>query len=79
MPENIPILVGIGELDESVPVESVSFLEAKFGEKGKRNLTVKVYPGADHRLSADGVSYRNEFFAELSRQLQPLETPPAAR
>ncbi len=76
---NIPILVGIGELDESVPVESVRFLEATFDEKGKRNLTVKVYPGADHRLSAGGVSYRNEFFAELSRLIYPLENPPAAR
>lgn len=75
----IPILIGIGELDESVPVESVRFLEAKFDEKGKRNLTVKVYPGADHRLNADGISYRHAFFAELSRLLHPLENPPAAR
>ena len=68
---NIPVLVGIGEKDESVPVESVHFLEAKFKETGKDNLIVRVYPGADHRLSGNGVSYRNEFFAELGRLLQP--------
>jgi len=67
---NVPILVGIGEQDESVPVESVRFLEAKFKEAGKDNLIVRVYPGADHRLSGNGVSYRSEFFTELGRLLQ---------
>lgn len=67
---NIPILVGIGEQDRSVPVESVYFLETKFREAGKSNLIVRVYPGADHRLTARGVSYRNEYFAELGRLLQ---------
>jgi len=68
---NIPVLVGFGEKDESVPVESARFLEAKFKEVGKSNLILKVYPGADHRLNGNGVSYRNEFFAELSCLLQP--------
>lgn len=68
---DIPILVGIGAQDESVPVESVYFLETKFKETGKGNLIVRIYPGADHRLSANGVSYRSEFFAELGRLLQP--------
>lgn len=67
---NIPILVGIGEQDESVPVESARFLETKFKEAGKGNLIVRVYPGADHRLSGNGMSYRSEFFAELGRLLQ---------
>jgi len=67
---NIPILIGFGENDESVPVESVRFLESKFKEEGKRNLTVKVYPGADHRLNANGTSHRSDFFAELSRLLK---------
>lgn len=68
---NIPILVGIGEQDESVPVESARFLEAKFNEAGKANLILNVYPGADHRLNDKGRSYRSDFFAELSRLLQP--------
>lgn len=67
---NIPILIGIGERDESVPVESAHFLETKFKEAGKDNLIVRVYPGADHRLSGNGVSYRTDFFAELGRLLQ---------
>ncbi|ACM19300.1 hydrolase or acyltransferase, alpha/beta fold family [Geotalea daltonii FRC-32] len=62
----IPILVGIGEQDESVPVDSARFLESKFKEAGKNNLTLRVYPAADHRLNAAGTSYRGEFFAELS-------------
>lgn len=66
----ISILLGIGELDESVPVESAYFLDTKFKESGKGNLTLRVYPGADHRLNGAGVSHRSEFFAELSRLLQ---------
>ena len=83
---NIPILVGIGEEDQSVPIESVHFLEAKFKKAGKDNLIVRVYPGADHRLNANGVSYRNKFFAELGLLLQPThnisvkrDAPQAAR
>jgi pimeloyl-ACP methyl ester carboxylesterase len=67
---NIPIIVGIGEKDESVPVESALFLESKFKEAGKNNLILKVYPESDHRLNGNGNSHRNEFFAELSRLVQ---------
>ena len=63
----MPILLGMGEKDESVPVESAWFFEKKFKEVGKDNLAVRIYPGADHRLSGNGVSYRSEFFVELSR------------
>lgn len=66
----IPVLLGIGEQDGSVPVESARFLETKFKEAGKDNLVVRVYPGADHRLNRQGESYRSEFFAELGRLLQ---------
>jgi dienelactone hydrolase len=68
---NIPIIVGIGEQDESVPVESAHFLASRFKEAGKSNLILNVYPGADHRLNGNGISHRSEFFAELSRLLQP--------
>lgn len=70
---DIPILVGVGEQDESVPVESVHFLEAKFKEAGKSNLVVRTYPGADHRLTSNGISHRGDFFAELGRLLQPTQ------
>jgi len=67
---NIPIIIGIGENDQSVPVESARFLDTKFKEAGKNNLILKVYPEADHRLNGDGVSHRDELFSELSRLLQ---------
>lgn len=70
---NIPIIVGIGEQDRSVPVESARFLASQFKEAGKSNLTLIVYPGADHRLSGGGISHRSDFFAELSRLLLPAE------
>lgn len=76
---DIPILVGIGERDESVPVESARFLESKFKEAGKSNLILKVYPGADHRLGGNDISHRSEFFAELSRLLQPTHTHHSSR
>jgi pimeloyl-ACP methyl ester carboxylesterase len=72
---NIPIIVGIGEKDESVPVESALFLESKFKEAGKNNLILKVYPESDHRLNGNGISHRNEFFAELSHLLQQTHNP----
>ena len=67
---NIPVVVGIGEQDESVPVESARFLASQFKNAGKSNLILHIYPGADHRLSGNGISHRSEFFAELSRLLQ---------
>lgn len=67
---NIPVVLGIGEQDESVPVESARFLASQFKNAGKSNLILHVYPGADHRLSGNGISHRSEFFAELSRLLQ---------
>jgi alpha-beta hydrolase superfamily lysophospholipase len=63
---NIPVLLDIGEQDECVPVDSARFLESKFNEAGKNNLILNVYPAADHRLSANRISYRSELFAELS-------------
>lgn len=76
---DIPIIVGIGEKDESVPVESALFLESKFKEANKNNLILKVYPESDHRLFGKGISHRNEFFAELSRLLQQSHSIAAKR
>lgn len=66
---NIPILLAIGENDESVPVESAYYLKSEFMKAGKKNLTLKVYKGAGHRLSDGNKSYRNEFFSLLSEML----------
>ncbi len=67
---DIPILVGIGAEDASVPVESAWYLKEAFTEAGKTNLTLKVYPRADHRLSSGSISYRRDFFSELGRMLK---------
>ena len=67
---DIPIIVGIGEQDESVPSESARFLAAQFKEADKSNLILNVYPGADHRLNSNGISHRSEFFSDLSRLLK---------
>lgn len=66
---NIPVLVGMGENDESVPVESAYYLESEFKKAGKTNLKLLVYKDANHRLSADDKSYRDEFFSKLSQML----------
>jgi len=67
---SVPIIVGFGEKDESVPVESALALRAAFEAAGKNNLSLVVYPGADHRLSAGDVSYRPAFFTSLSERLR---------
>ena len=67
---SIPIVIGFGEKDDSVPVESALSLQSKFKDLGKTNLTLIVYPGADHRLNANGIAYRPIFFGELSRHME---------
>lgn len=84
LPLRIPIIVGFGEEDQSVPVESVRLLERRFQEAGKRNLLLQLYPGADHTLAGkDGAEYRPVFLKSLSNWLlngtasvQPLISPP---
>ncbi len=66
---NIPVLVGIGEQDESVPVESAYFLRDRFHAAGKKNLILKVYPMANHRLISKSVDYKKEFFNTLGSML----------
>lgn len=69
---NIPIIVGMGEEDQSVPVESAYILQQKFKEAGKNNLTLKIYPKSGHGLNGNGISDRVAFFATLSQILAPL-------
>jgi len=69
---NIPIFIGVGERDESVPVESARYLAERFQQMGKTNLILKVYPGADHRLTRSNHSYRPEYFATLSCLLRSM-------
>lgn len=66
----IPILVGFGEHDRSVPVESALALKSAFDARHKDNVTLIVYPAADHRLGAGPISYRPRFFEEVSKFLE---------
>ena len=63
---DLPIIVGMGEADASVPAASAVDLERQFSLAGKRNAQIHLYPGADHRLQASGRSYRVDFFGELA-------------
>ncbi len=67
---DIPVLVGMGAQDTSVPVESALALQARFQRAGKANLCLIVYHGADHRLQAGGTDYRRDFFHRLSVWLE---------
>jgi pimeloyl-ACP methyl ester carboxylesterase len=64
---NALILLGMGEKDESVPVETIPKLREKFAAAGKNNLSVYIYPDANHRLysSAQSHSYSREFLEAL--------------
>ena len=66
---DIPVLVGIGEKDASVPQESAQLLQRQFKEAGKTNLKLEIYPDANHRLQSADKSYRSEYFARLSELL----------
>jgi len=67
---NIPILIGFGENDSSVPVEAVLALTHQFQAMDKTNLAVHVYPGADHTLKAKEKSYRPDFMKRLGDWLR---------
>ena len=70
---DIPVLVGIGEADASVPVDSARYLESQFRAAGKANLELQVYPGANHQLAAGSRSFRPDFFQALSRLITSSE------
>ncbi|GAA6143207.1 hypothetical protein NBRC116584_30250 [Hydrogenophaga sp. 5NK40-0174] len=65
----VPVLVGMGEADQSVPVESVRHWQATYAAAGKTNLQVRVYKGADHRLNAKGANCRSDFLAAVGQWL----------
>lgn len=66
---SMPIFMGFGERDESVPLASALALQESLKQAGKSNLTLRVYEGADHTLMAGQTNHRRAFFEELSRRL----------
>ncbi len=63
----IPIVVAIGEGDESVPVESGRLLRDFFQTQSKANLKYVEYQGANHGLRTASKNYLNMFIADLPR------------
>ncbi len=70
---DVPIWAAMGAEDTSVPVASVQALASSFADHGKPNLTVTVYPGANHLLQGATVDHRQALFSALSAW---LEIPP---
>jgi dienelactone hydrolase len=59
---SIPVLIAMGENDQSVPIESAWHIRDRFMESGKTNLTLLSYPGADHGLNRNGYSHLPDFW-----------------
>lgn len=57
----IPVLIGFGERDRSVPVASAYEVLRAAQAAGKRNIGLMVYPGADHSLQTEGHDHLREF------------------
>ncbi len=71
----IPVIVGQGEKDEKVPVESAYYLKDRFDKAGKQNLKLVIYPDADHTLrDLSGKSFRPDFLSMVSIWIKN-ETP----
>ena len=49
----IPVWVAMGSEDQAVPVASALYLRDLFAAHDKSNLTLTIYPGADHALFAN--------------------------
>ena len=54
---DIQILVGVGENDRSVSVESAEYLSDNFRRASKDNLRLRIYPGASHILLGERTSF----------------------
>lgn len=72
LPLQIPILIAMGQHDESVPAEMAVMLKKRFEQRGKTNLIVRIFPEADHRLQdrARSKSYAADFLQELATLVQ---------
>ena len=67
---DIPVLIAIGERDKSIPSLSAIDVQKAAAVSGKKNIGVVVYPGADHFLKAEGISYRSEFFRQAGQGIE---------
>jgi pimeloyl-ACP methyl ester carboxylesterase len=70
---NIPIVVGMGENDQNVPVQSGRYLKTIFEKNQKNNLQYLEYKNAGHTLlEGHKRTNRFHFFTTIQHLLQPL-------
>jgi predicted esterase len=64
---DIPIVMAMGEQDESVPIDTAYALKQRFVEREKQNFHLYAFPNADHRLydRARTLSHVKEFLERL--------------
>jgi esterase/lipase len=67
---SIPLLMAMGDADQAVPVESALYLRDRFLACQKSNLTLWIYPDADHGLQQHGQSRLTDFMHALDLWLQ---------
>lgn len=67
---SIPLLIAMGENDQSVPIESAWYIRDQFALRGKSNLTLLTYPGADHGLATNRHAHLPDFWHALDLWLE---------
>lgn len=67
---DIPILIGMGTADQSVPVESALYTRTQAELHKRHNLTVLLYPEADHGLRSADHHHLPDFLFALDNLLQ---------
>ena len=73
---DIPIVMAMGEQDESVPIETVYALKQRFVKQEKKNFNLYVFPNSDHRLydHERAISHTKEFLEGLAVQIHQGKT-----
>ncbi|KQQ33001.1 hypothetical protein ASF61_13030 [Duganella sp. Leaf126] len=72
---DIPVVVAMGEKDDSVPIESGRKLHAFFASRPGNKFTFVEYPGAGHALQAPERNYLPQFIAGLAEWIKGKRNP----
>ncbi len=67
---SIPIWMAMGDADQAVPIASALYLRDQFALHGKTNLTLMVYPDADHSLRIKEYIFLTDFWRVLDLMLK---------
>ena len=63
-----PVLANFGELDRLVPVDkSIRIFKEAFARAGNNDVTIRVYPGADHRIrTGEPLDFAGGYLTEMA-------------